>query len=356
MKDFEMENSHKFSDSILEQAGHYLMLLEESDIQPKNIEDFKVWLQESELHAQAFKNVASVWGRMDVLHGLADMFPIDSMHIVSNTPEEKWHEKMPWAQLLVACFAVLFSLGFYFYIDQQKIFNNFLSAGNYLEKFETDVGQIKAFNIVDGSKITVNTDSKFQVEITKSDRTVTLERGEAYFEVEHDIDRYFDVIAGDMIVRAIGTAFSVHYEGDKLEVVVTEGIVELIDTTQDSTPRRVYPDASRDLLRPGQVVQIDRELIQVENLDKEKMSRELTWRQGMLAFEGEPLSEVIEEFKRYHSVNVEMTDEIIGSLRVGGYFHSDDISGMLKSLEENFGIEVSYLDSKNIKLSSKTSH
>jgi transmembrane sensor len=352
MKSFESDSDKALPNSILEQAGYYLMLLDEPQVKASDSQAFKEWVQQSDLHRQAFKKVATVWGKMDVLHGLADMFPIESVHIVAVEPEEKWYQLFPWGQTLVASFAIFFAVGFYFYSNDPSTFNNLFASKVYAEQVETAVGQIKTIDIADGTTITANTNSKLRVELTKEERVVTLDRGEAYFEVEHDPARHFDVVAGDTIVRAIGTAFSVQKEGDELEVVVTEGVVEILNAHTDVS-RRVYPNAERDLLRPGQSVQIDKHDVQIEKLDKGTLAREHSWRQGMLVFDGESLAEVVKEFSRYHPVNIEIVEDDIRNIRVGGYFNSNDLAGMLNSLEENFGIEVSYLDAEKVRLSAK---
>jgi transmembrane sensor len=216
----------------------------------------------------------------------------------------------------------------------------------------TSVGEVESVRADDGSIITINTNSSLRVLMSDSARTVHLEKGEAYFDVEHDPDRYFDVLVNDTVVRAIGTAFSVQKNGDAIQVIVTEGVVEILSADGQSNSRRIYADQKRDLLHPGQKVDIGKTSVQVKQLEKNDLSRQHTWRDGMLVFDGETLEEVISEFGRYNNIQMHFEDDEIRNIRVGGYFNSNDVAGMLNALQGNFGVKVTYLSANTVQLAS----
>ena len=58
-------------------------------------------------------------------------------------------------------------------------------------------------------------------------RNVRIDKGEAWFQVAKDKKRPFVVAAGDVRVRAVGTAFSVRRLEEGADVQVTEGVVEV---------------------------------------------------------------------------------------------------------------------------------
>ena len=70
----------------------------------------------------------------------------------------------------------------------------------------------------------------------------------------------------------------------------------------------------------------------------------------MLAFDGQSLQEVIDEFSRYTTTNIEIINDDIRDIRVGGYFRSDDLDGMLVAFESNFGIRVTEVNSSLVHL------
>ena len=58
--------------------------------------------------------------------------------------------------------------------------------------------------------------------VSAHERLVTLERGEAYFQIAHDPKHPFVVMAGDHRVTDLGTKFLVRRDNKTLEVAVTE--------------------------------------------------------------------------------------------------------------------------------------
>ncbi|OHE82254.1 MAG: hypothetical protein A3G75_15480, partial [Verrucomicrobia bacterium RIFCSPLOWO2_12_FULL_64_8] len=79
----------------------------------------------------------------------------------------------------------------------------------------------------DGSIIDLNQGAAVAVNSTAGDRRVRLEKGEAHFTVAKDAARPFIVTARGVDVRAVGTAFDVRMDSATVEVLVTEGRVEV---------------------------------------------------------------------------------------------------------------------------------
>src|SRR5690606_23127337 len=99
----------------------------------------------------------------------------------------------------------------------------------------TEVGEHRTFSLPDGSTITLNTNSELKVTYDKDFRNIRLLRGEAHFEVARDLDRPFLVYAGNGLVRAVGTAFTVFIHDPKeVEVTVTHGVIEVSALDDDT--------------------------------------------------------------------------------------------------------------------------
>jgi hypothetical protein len=84
-----------------------------------------------------------------------------------------------------------------------------------------------AFTLADGSRVTLDGDSRITVRLDANGRHIALERGEAYFEVAHDPVRPFAVAANGRQAVAVGTRYAVRRDGGDLRVVVTQGTVRL---------------------------------------------------------------------------------------------------------------------------------
>src|SRR5262249_47517094 len=114
---------------------------------------------------------------------------------------------------------------------------------------------VETVELPDGSILRVNADSAVDIAYTRNERRIFLTRGEANFSVLQDVKRPFVVRIDEVEVHAIGTTFNVRREADAINVLVTEGRVQLDATALDRgqatmviptsaearTPRKEFP-------------------------------------------------------------------------------------------------------------------
>jgi transmembrane sensor len=184
------------------------------------------------------------------------------------------------------------------------------------EAFSTAIGEVRRIPLDDGSTATVNTASRITVAMEPERREIQLEDGEAWFEVARDAARPFLVEAGDVRVRAVGTAFSVRRTAAGVDVLVTEGIVEIWRASSPRDPVRV---------RGGQRAFVTEEASAIRAVAAApEIERALAWRSGELALNGEPLSYAVEELNRYNRQKIVVMDPVIGRTPIVGYFRTGD--------------------------------
>ena len=115
-----------------------------------------------------------------------------------------------------------------------------------LNHFETDIGQQASYQLSDGTRITLNTNSELKVDYSQDRRRIYLLRGEAHFDVAKNPQRPFVVYAGEGMVWAVGTAFNVRYQhgsdansqDNYIDVTVTEGTIKVYtEINADPAPR-----------------------------------------------------------------------------------------------------------------------
>ena len=87
------------------------------------------------------------------------------------------------------------------------------------------------------STIILNTSTSLAADLRLDARRVNVLSGEAYFSVEPDADRPFEVRARDGLVRAIGTGFNVEIDGARVTVSVLEGRVAVVSDAAGPTDR-----------------------------------------------------------------------------------------------------------------------
>jgi transmembrane sensor len=194
--------------------------------------------------------------------------------------------------------------------------------------YTTQVGGFTRVTLEDGTIISLNTDSEVRVRYSSRSRGIELLRGEALFDVRHDKRRPFDVTAGNTVIRAVGTSFSVRLRSeDAVDVMVAEGRVA-IDPPTGST------------LAAGHVAFVRRGAVAIRQLESDDITRKLAWREGLLRFNGEPLSEAVAEFNRYNRVKLAIADPTTAITRVGGTFKATNLDGFVGALAKTFQVRA----------------
>jgi len=199
-------------------------------------------------------------------------------------------------------------------------------------KIITKAGEQRTVMLEDGSTIQLNTDTRISYRVDAHARRVALTRGEAFFDVAKDPSRPFVVQAGHSEVRVIGTQFSVRQTGDRIEVVVKEGRVEVIPEASVQAAET----AQRLELTPGDRVELENQMIKVATVD---VNRAMAWRSGEIEFRGEPLEDVIAELNRYATTPMVIEDDSLKGLRVSGLFKVADQQSIRFMLHETLGVE-----------------
>lgn len=196
--------------------------------------------------------------------------------------------------------------------------------------YRTTLGEHSTIALPDGSILELNSASSARVEYESTRRVVRLEHGEGYFKVSHDAGRPFWVVAGGSWVRAVGTAFNVYLRSNAVEVTVSEGAV------------KVGSSGAGALVRAGEQAELQGAATSTRPLSAIELGRAVSWREGTLYFEDQPLSEVSAEFERYSTIRFVLKDDAVRRLRVGGTFQASPRGAetLITMLERGFGLKV----------------
>jgi transmembrane sensor len=356
-----MGNLLRFPDprNTMREASLWLVAIEEglAEDERRKLEE---WLASDPRHEEALRQLARVWGAFDALAELAEIFPLD-----------RYRARRTWPSLLkigtvAATAAGVAALGWYLmagFVAPNNPDPILVSlpelrgtaapgaaadrAGAAQRSYETAVGEQLSARLPDGSVITLNTNTLLDVDYSDSQRLVTLRRGEASFNVISDT-RPFRVFARTTAVQAVGTIFNVQLDAsDRVEVTVSEGRVRVTVPDRQPLPRppgvetrdAPVPPGVDMTVAAGELAVIDGPDEAVRRMDALEIESRLAWQQGMLVFRGAPLEAVLADVSRYTTVKFTIADDSIRSKRVGGYFRTGDVDGLLVALRESFDIE-----------------
>jgi transmembrane sensor len=204
--------------------------------------------------------------------------------------------------------------------------------------YETDIGAVEAVPLADGSRVTLNTDTRIKVDLGQSERRVNLARGEAYFEVAKDPTRPFVVSVDDKRIVAVGTSFSVRRDADGVRVFVTEGTVRV---DQGEAGHTAHSFAQ---LQSGTIAHAVADDVIIQTRPVAEVEQMLTWRTGYLVFDDTPMSEAIAEFNRYNRRKIFIADPQIATIRIGGNFRATNVEAFLRLVESDFPVVATEQD------------
>lgn len=283
------------------------------------------WLAASPANLVAFLRAESVWARADRLSASRaqsrDQMPV-SQH-------RDWRKIGQRSAALLVLAAGLAAAGF------------MLTPRSSEQRYETPVGGRTILSLADGSKIELNTDTAIRIANTSTRRMVMLDKGEAFFDVKHDANRPFVVLAANHRITDIGTKFLVHERGDDLEVSLVEGRASIETSESSVSPRKA-------VLTRGDVARATPTSLSVQKSPPKNLSRALAWRRGVLVFDNTTLSDAAAEFNRYNAHKLLIADAAAGRLTVVGTFHTDDVQAFAEVAEDILHLRVKTNDQETV--------
>lgn len=317
--------------TIRTEAAQWAAKLDAGNLQVDDLIKLRSWVSQSKVHREELEATAAAWDRMDILSVCESVFA---------RPGRTRLRKL-WLRGAIA--AGLFLFAFTLYLVTNQLMHR--DSALFTAYFQTRIGEQRTILLPDGSNVQMNTASELRVNFNGELRQVYLDDGEAFFSVTRDARRPFVVETRLGSVTAIGTAFSVRVDTPVVEVTVSEGVVRLdgIPQAGRAGDSKLRTDSrERVTVSAGQTASFDAAIQSLESLGPNEMVKKLAWRDGMIRFEGEPLSRVLEEHARYSTTDIQIADPTLRQLRIGGYFRAGDTKALLASLEDTFGIRVEH--------------
>lgn len=372
--------------AIEEQACQWLVKFE-SDEKPsiQEIKQFNAWLSKSPVHRQTLLRLAKTWSDMDIMSGL--MIPLGcslkprkckfaaitsavaifTKNISGAVVSKTLRGVRPLMLLPVLILVVTLSLSFFKTSLRPVIPNN---------SYVTSIGEHSKHILDDGSVLSLNSNSKVEVNYDLSKRVVNLLKGEAHFDVIFDPHRPFEVYVGNRVVKAVGTAFSVYRLEENVEVLVTEGKVELaviestllvkpdlssiknnalnqnlgVNSTENTVTVVASLVAGQSISIPIRSNQLDAPVVKYA---QGELVRKLSWLDGRLVFAGESLEEVVAEVSRHTPILIEVVDPELKQLRIGGQFQAGETDALFDVLESGFGVKITRINKSHVQLDAK---
>jgi transmembrane sensor len=277
----------------------------------------QAWLDESAAHRQAYIEIIDLWNDAEGLRASPEVLSMREAALRRYPALAR--RRLPAMAAACAVLACAAALGLGAYVVT-------LSARPVVQVFQTGVGQTATIALIDGSRLTLDTDTTVSTAIGPRCRDIRLKRGRAFFKVAHDASRPFVVQAAGKTVTATGTAFEVTAEARRFEVLLVEGHVRVSQAKAGlGTGRTVSAD-----LDPGA------RLTATEGgkwvLTRSSGTGDLAWMNGELVFDNKPLGEIAREMNRYSRRKIVVADAAVASRTVYGAFMAGDVDQFTHAL------------------------
>ncbi|BBP59275.1 FecR family protein [Pseudomonas sp. St316] len=294
-------------DAITDAAAHWCMRLHAVDCTDAERQAFKQWHDADPLHAFEYEAMLEIWA-------VADHLP----RVESAPAAPVRRSRSRWSRLAIAAAVFVVGMPVTAYTGW-----NLGWIPNAYQRFEADAS-VRHVTLGDGSEVELNLGSELVFANYKNERRVTLEKGEAFFDVSHDKQHPFVVRAGQGQVRVTGTRFNVWMYQDQVRVTLLEGSVRV--TSNQVLNRDGLP------LSPGMQASYKAGDHQPKVRETEPNDSSLAWRNGKLVLDNLALSDALPLINRYLERPVMLADNSTGGLRIGGVYNINEVQNLVPSL------------------------
>ena len=197
--------------------------------------------------------------------------------------------------------------------------------------------KIKQDTLPDGSTFTLNRKSalSFSSDEYGKKRIVHL-KGEAFFEVRHNVSNEFIVEAGGLVIKDVGTSFNVKAIPDSriVFVVVESGEVKILTDNSDSMN-----------LVAGETVEYNmdtRELVKGVNEDKNLAA----YKDKIFIFDNTELKVIVKLLNDIYGSNIVVDNKDAGSCRLTASFNNETLDSIVDIISETLHLQIEKNDTE----------
>ncbi len=199
------------------------------------------------------------------------------------------------------------------------------------------LGSRVTFHLPDGTTGWLNSGSTLTYSLPfNKDRNVSLV-GEAWFDVFHDENRPFEIIAGESRIKVLGTSFNVNAYPDEeyTEVILQSGKVEFSNQAQKK----------KVVLRPSEQLTLWEGKLKISSVD---VSKYKAWTNGELIFRGDDMAELARRIERWYNVHVEIADQDLYAFSFRATFENEQLEDVLLQLSMTSPINYKIIPRKQL--------
>lgn len=198
--------------------------------------------------------------------------------------------------------------------------------------YATAKGERRTVPLANGTTVTLNTDTHIKVYDDDGQQRIRVLRGEVLIEGTGTAPTRVEV-DGQHLEASVATFVVRKLEGQPTQVLVQEGRVDL----SEATPSASIPLSSNT---GASLLEGKETAWQLKALSYGQMGRELAWREGKIALQGETLAKAVALYARYSDTPIVVGDQALAQLPITGLFAVNNPLGFSHAVADVFGAEV----------------
>lgn len=217
-----------------------------------------------------------------------------------------------------ACFALIIAICTISIYKKPVVDTQYLTAHSLPAK-------TKVITLTDGTRVTLNANSglRYPRGFNGAQRVVYL-KGEAYFEVAHDVKKPFIIYSGTVRTQVLGTSFTIsaYNEQKTIKVTVLTGKVGVIDQS----------NKAEAMLTRGLSATTDRihQNFTISHIADPEDA--IAWLDDKLMFENTTLTDVATALNNKYAVSIKISNKRIAAQRITAIFQNQTLPDILTGI------------------------
>jgi transmembrane sensor len=312
------------ADLVKREAIRWLSLMSSGRATEADAEALKQWCREDMAHEAAYAKAALVW---DMLIPVAERAPRPEAKTGALGPAPAAQGFGRRALFGGAVSASACAAG---YLVVRPPLGLWPSFAELRADIRTNTGEQRRVVAADGITIDLNTRSSLVFHASPSeDHHIELISGEAVIAAGPGIANSCIVIAGGGRVLARDAQVDIRRDGANTRVTCIDGSIRV------EQAGRTVAVAARE-----QVVYGERGISGIGSIDPAAVT---AWQRGLLLFNQEPLSRVVEEVNRYRPGEIVVLNQELGRRLIDASFHLDHLDHVITYIRQAFGSRITEL-------------
>lgn len=270
----------------------------------------KEWINQSESNKRHYFQFKDVWDSTKEV----SMPKVDSAWRDFKRQTQTTRSITKWGKELIKIAAIAITVAIASYFVFQLPDN--IEESTAFAKVVVPNGSKTTVHLADGTIVRLNAGSEliYPTQFNKELRTVEL-RGEGYFEVQHNAEHPFQVTAGEIEVRVLGTEFNVmaYPDADRIETTLVEGSISLNKRGTSATKAIILKPGEKAIYKEGEL-----------NVNDTDITLATNWMQKGFHFKSTPFKEMVVRLERWYDVDIVYNPVGFEDLTFTGKFRNNE--------------------------------